>query len=244
MNEWWVTVLCSVGSAVIGGMIGGFFTLLVANRNQRHQDEQRRKDKLELTNKEKPRLELKKYKEFKEARTAKLEECDLSALALGILEFKEVDGRACFTYDKKASDLEELIYVEYLFENTGQTEIEEVCISSNLPRFMSLMDMKQKDFYLNNHLLNYDVWSDKRYIKPKETLKVRIYYIKDMIPTTTLGSPELVVWLRDVNGLIWSQVLNAPGKEIEISRLSNSSELKEAIDVRTAIECFKNPMMW
>lgn len=81
MNEWWVTVLCSVGSAVIGGMIGGFFTLLVANRNQRHQDEQRRKDKLELANKEKPRLELKKYKEFKEARTAKLEECDLSALA-------------------------------------------------------------------------------------------------------------------------------------------------------------------
>ena len=65
-----------------------------------------------------------------------------------------------------------------------------------------------------------------------------------MIPTTTLGSPELVVWLRDVTGLIWSQVLNAPGKEIEISRLSNSSELKEAIDVRTAIECFKNPMMW
>lgn len=230
--------------SVIGGLIGGLFTFFGVKLTIRHDEEKRKQEKNEKANKEKPRLEIISYKDFKDTTEIETINNDCNVLALGILDFKEIDGRACFFYNKDALDNKNLVFVEYQFVNNGLTEIEDICITSNLPRSMSLIEYERKEIYINEHFLNYDVWCNKRYIKPKDTFCLRVYYVKDQIPTTILGSPELIVWLRDVNGFVWKQMLNAPTNEIEISKMSTGSELRESRDIKKAIECFKNPIMW
>lgn len=230
--------------SILGGLIGGLFTFVGVHLTLRHDDKKKRQERIEKANLEKPRLEIISHKEFKEATKDKSINNDCNVLALGIMDFKDIDGRASFFYNEAALDNKNLVFVEYEFVNSGLTEIEDICVSSNLPRSMSLIEYERKDIYINEHFLNYGVWSNKRYIKPKETFKLRVYYIKDQIPTTILRSPELLVWLRDVNGFIWEQTLNAPENEIEISRMSNGSEFKNSIDIKKATECFRNPMLW
>ena len=119
-----------------------------------------------------------------------------------------------------------------------------MCVAGNLPRFVSVLDMNQKDTFIREGFLNYDVWSNKRYIKTKQTIRIRIYYIKDQIPATLLSGPSLTVWLKDVNGLMWSQTLSAPGNEIEISRFKTYRDFKDDTDISSAIDCFRNPELW
>ena len=165
-------------------------------------------------------------------------------MVLGIQDFKDIDGRAFFVYDTKALDNKDLASVEYLLENTGPTEIEEVCIASSSQRFVSVLDMKQKDIYVQQGFLNYDVWANKKYIKTKQTIRIRIYYIKDKVPASSLSGSSLIVWLKDVNGRMWSQLLLAPENNIEISRLKTYEDFKEATNLSDAIDCFRNPSLW
>ena len=226
-----ITIFSSLGSAIVGGIIGGLFSVFITRLNHKHDDESKRKDLLREADKEKPRLEIIDFKGFDIIKDSRQEEVDASILVLGIKGFNDNDGRAFFDYDKKALKNKNLVFVEYLFKNTGLTEIEELCITSNSQRFVSIFDINQRDTYLKEGLLNYDVWLGKKYIKTNQTIRIRVYYIKDQIPASSLWGPSLTIWLWGVNGLIWSQVLRAPGNEIEISRLNKYSVFKETTNI-------------
>ena len=45
--EWLATLLISLGSAIVGAIIGGFFTLFVESKKQKHQDALARKEELQ-----------------------------------------------------------------------------------------------------------------------------------------------------------------------------------------------------
>lgn len=163
---------------------------------------------------------------------------------LNINNFVNDHGRAQFFYDEKALKDENLVFVEYELKNTGSTEISDICITGNLPKNLSLIELERKEFYITKKLLNYGVWSNKRYIKPGQTLKLRVYYIKEQIIVSNLGTPVLTIWLNDINGRYWSQLLASPSQQIEISRYRKYSEFRESIDIDKAIECFIDPRMW
>lgn len=236
----WLSFLGSI----LGGLIGGLFTFFGVKLTIKHDDKKKLQEQIEKTDREKPRLEIMSFKDFKNTPNINTINNDCNVVALEILDFKEIEGKACFFYNENALDNKNLTFVEYQFINNGLTENEEICVTSNLPRSMALTEFERKETYINEHILNYDAWCNKRYIKPKDTFKLRIYYVKDQIPTANFISPELVVWLRDVNGFVWKQILNAPTNEIEISRMSSRSEFKKSIDTEKAIECFKNPILW
>lgn len=59
-----------------------------------------------------------------------------------------------------------------------------------------------------------------------------------------LCTPILTLWLNDINGRYWSQLLASPSNQIEISRYRKYSEFREDINIDTAIECFRKPYMW
>ena len=61
---------------------------------------------------------------------------------------------------------------------------------------------------------------------------------------SNLGTPILTIWLNDVNGRYWSQLLASPSQQIEISRYRKYSEFREDINIDKAIECFKKPYLW
>lgn len=113
-----------------------------------------------------------------------------------------------------------------------------------MPKNLSLVELERKEFYIKENLLNYEVWSHKRYIKQGQTLKIRIYYIKEQVMISNFGTPILTVWLNDVNGRFWSQLLASPSSQIEISHYRKYSEFREDINIDKAIECFKKPYLW
>lgn len=64
MLDLWVTIVCSVGGAILGTLIGGFFTLLDDKRKQSHQDLKDKKAHLQKEYELRPCLELKKFKDL------------------------------------------------------------------------------------------------------------------------------------------------------------------------------------
>ena len=236
--EW----LAFIGS-ILGGLIGGLFTFFGVKFTLKHDREKEEKELLRKANDEMPRLEIIKYLDFNATKNRKNINNDCNALLLNIEGFEDDNGRARFIYNNDALNLEKLIFIEYELKNTGLTEIEDFCISSNMPKIMAAIELERKDFYITENILNYEVWSNKRYIKPDETVKIRIYYIKDQIITGLISYP-LTIWLHDINGRYWEQSFGCPNKDIEKPKLSNRKCFMEQIDIDKAIECFKNPCMW
>lgn len=230
--------------SILGGLIGGLFTFFGVRLTIKHDEEKRKKEQLKQDIDNKPRLEITKYSDLKDV-TKNMTQChDFSIIILGITDFRMDGQRARFYYNQEALNDEMLQCVDYEFKNTGLTEIIDICATSNLPKNMSIFDKEYYKNYVNENLLCYDGWATKRYIKPGEKIRMRIYYVKNQIVLSNMGNPVVTIWLRDINGKLWSQSLNAPYNEIEISRLRPYSEFKNSTDIELAIECFKNPYMW
>lgn len=229
--------------SILGGLIGGVFTFLGVKLTLKHEQDKDRKEILLKANDNKPRLEIVKYYDFNTTINKENINNDFNLIALSIIDFKDDDNRARFFYDASALDEKNLIFVEYEFKNTGNTEIEDICITGNLHKSMSVFEFERKELYINENLLSYEAWSHKRYIKAGQTIKLRVYYIKDQIIYSPISYP-FTIWLHDVNGRYWRQNFNCPTNEVEISIYSNRDKFKEAIDVNKAIECFRKPYLW
>lgn len=230
--------------SILGGLIGGLFTYFGVRLTLKHEMEKEKKEQILKADAEKPRLEIVKFLNFEETKHNRNVNNDCNVLMLDIKKFADDNGRARFFYDEQALKDENLQFVEYELKNTGLTEIADICITGNLPRNLSLIELERKETYITENFLNYEVWSNKRYIKPGQSLKLRIYYIKDQVMVSNLGTPIITIWLNDVNGRYWSQLLASPNNQIEISRYIKYSEFRENINIDTAIECFRNPYLW
>ena len=236
--EW----LAFAGS-ILGGLIGGLFTFFGVKLTLKHEKEKEQKEILTKAEENKPRLEVIKYFDFDTTANKKTVNNDCNVLLLNIEKFEDDNGRPRFFYNKEALNSNKLVYVEFELKNTGLTEIEDVCITSNVPKNMVAIELERKEFYINENLLNYKVWANKRYIKPGKSITIRIYYIKEQIISGLISYP-LTIWLRDINGRYWEQNFGSPNNDVEKSRLSNRKQFMEQTDIETAIECFRKPHLW
>lgn len=230
--------------SILGGLIGGLFTFLGVTLTLKHEKGKERRELIERANETRPRLEIERFRGLDETADDKTFNIDCNVLALNIESYREDNGRARFYYNPAALQRENLVFVEYILKNTGLTEIEQICVTSNFPKQISAVELEKRDMYINDNLLNCGVWANKRYIKPGKTVTLRFYYIKGQIILLNLGSGTFTVWLHDVNGRIWKQSLNSPKDEIELSQLSNGKTFLDSIDMDKAIDCFNNPMLW
>ena len=239
--EWWATLLISLGSAVVGAIIGGFFTLFVENKKQKHQDALARKEELQKQYEERPRLELKQFKDLEHGKISS--KCDCECILLNIESITENDGIFLFSYDEKALDLENLVCVEYLFKNTGKTEIDSICVVSTHPRTTSMIELEKRSFLINYKTLCYEAWSKKRFIKPGESVSIKVCYVKDKVMISPISACA-VIYMEDINGHLWHQPLFCPTNEMENSNRANYKEFKDNKDIRLALDCFKDPSLW
>lgn len=92
--------------------------------------------------------------------------------------------------------------------------------------------------------MNYEAWSNKHFIKQGDKITVRLYYLKDKIILSNIGSATITLWLKDINGNIWQQPLFIQNDFIDKSYESNNKEFKNSIDIETALKCFENPYLW
>lgn len=229
--------------SILGGVIGGLFTFLGVRYTIKNENKKARKEELKEADSKKPRFEIIKFKDFKSNEKNKSINSDCNVLALKIEDVNVVNGVVQIKYDDRALDEEQLCFVEYEVKNIGLTEIEDVCITSNMPKTMAVIPLERKQFYLSEKLINYSVWSNKRYIKPNELFRFRIYYIKDKILVSPLTYP-FTIWLHDINGRYWEQQIDGTSNIIEISSISSRKNLIDNTNVDKAEDCFRDPTLW
>lgn len=239
--EWWATLLISLGSAIVGSIIGGFFTLLVESKKQKHQDVLTRKEELQKRYEERPRLELKQFKDLEHGRVTST--CDCECILLNIEDISEKDGVFFFSYDERALDLKNLVCVEYLFKNTGKTEISSICVVSTHQRTTSMIELEKRSFLINYKALCYEAWAKKRFIKPGETVSIKVCYVKDKVMISPISACA-DIYMEDINGHFWHQPLFCPTNEMENSNRVNYKEFEDNKDIRLALDCFRDPSLW
>lgn len=235
--------LAFLGS-ILGGLIGGIFTFLGVKMTINHENLKSLDKKHDEKVKNKPRLEIIGKTEFTEYNEKNFEITDLDCIILPIKKYKSVCSRINFYYDETSLDKNNLCYKEYVFKNTGLTEIDYICVTTNVYQTTALFELSNYDAFINCHALNYDACSNKYFIKPGETIKMRFYYLKDQIILSPMGNATITIWLKDINGSFWSQPLFLDRDNIDKSYENDYKDFRDAIDVRTAIECFKNPYLW
>lgn len=228
-----------VGS-VIGGIIGGLFTFLGVKLTIKHDDEKKMEEEQKKIIEEKPRLEVVEFKEVGKHRNTK---SDMDVICLDIKDVNKTDRRLEFSYDEKALDKNNLVSCEYVLRNTGITEIDSICLISNFPKNMSVIELRNTEFLVNEKILNYEAWSDKRFIKSGEQIKLRVYFIEDQVIAGFL-SASLAMYIQDINGSYWHQPLFVPTKETDNSKLSSRKEMKSYSDVESALKCFEGKAYW
>ena len=226
--------------SIVGGIIGGLFTFLGVKVTIKHDDDKKKRVEQKKILEEKPRLEVIEFKEVGKHRNTK---SDMDVICLAIKGFNKSDRRLEFTYDERALDKNNLVSCEYVLRNTGITEIDSVCLISNLPKNMSVIELRNAEFLVNGRFLNYEAWSDKRFIKSGEQIKLRVYFIEDQVITGLLSAP-LGMYIQDVNGRYWHQPLFVPTKETDNSTLSSRKEMKSFADVESALKCFEGKEYW
>ncbi len=242
-------IIKEVIASAIGALIGGLFTILgvrmtlaYERSKERKQEAKERKEKDEICFKNRPRLETLSYKKIDNYRPAK--STDACVIQCEIKGFKNEGGRALFNYDPKVTDLEQWECIQYTFKNTGYTEINHMYISTNLEKSTAIFDIlnDEQNLCCDNNFLNYSVFVEKT-IKPQSTFKLCVCYVKDEIITSPTSAP-LTIWLVDENRNWWSQSLFSPTDKIYDSVRASHKEWRETTDIKTAIECFNNPMLW
>ncbi len=240
MIEWWGTVLISIASAIVSGIITGLFTLYIERHKQKRQDLQRKKDELQKQYDTRPRLELKQFKDIEHGNVQSKSDC--SCILLNFKVIKK-ENKRYFLYDERALDLNNLCCVEYDFINTGKTEIESICLVSTHPRTTSMIELEKREFLIKNKTICYEAWSNKRFIKPGETVSIKISYIKNKLVMSPF-SASAAIYMEDINGHLWRQPLFCPTDEIENSSRANYKEFRDNRNVGLAIDCFKDQSLW
>ena len=236
--EWWQTLLISLASAIASALITGYFTWLSERNKQKRSEQEKRACELQAQYETRPRLELKKFKDLSKGKIES--KSDFECLLINFIEVKPSGESLFFVYDSKAIEKSNLCCVEYEFVNTGKTEIDSICVTSNQPRTTSIFELDCREFFIKNGLLSYDAWSRKRFIKPGETISIKVCYVKEQIIYSPL-SCVATIYMEDINGHLWRQPFFCPTSEMENSKRTNRREFNDIRDTRSAFECFKHP---
>lgn len=229
--------------SIIGGVIGGLFTFLGVKMTLKHDKAKEIRELRRKAIEERPRLEIVNHTNCTKEQEYTNDECDCSVLVLDILDHSDIDGMFYFKYDDNLLNLDNLSFIEYTLKNTGKTEIYDISISTDNPKYRAICPLEKRELYLKKGYLRYDVCADKRYIKPGEEIKIRVYFRLNADHELHPGF-NLNVWINDINSRFWIQVLNCNNNTIENSELSSLKEFKAYTDIDKAIECFKKPYLW
>ena len=239
--EWWGTLLISLASALVSGIVAGFFTMTVERRKQMRHDQEKTKEELQKQYEARPRLELKKYKDLKQGKIDS--KVDFECLLLNFKNIKSTGESLFFVYDEKALDKNNLCCVQYEFVNTGKTEIDSICVISNQSRTTSIIELENKEFLIKNGLLCYEAWSKKRFIKPGQTISIKVCYIKDQVMYSPI-SAVAAIYMEDIDGHLWHQPLFCPTDAMENSNRASRKDFNDYRDVRAALDCFSGKRPW
>ena len=229
MEQWLIPIV----SSVLGGLVGGLFTYFGVRLTIKHEDKIKQKEDIKRQYDERPRLEITEFKDIKAVSSKAKFDCDF--LLTKYKGARLENNYVLFDYDEKILNLKNLCCVEYKMLNTGKTEIDDICFICNQKEQISLLPLDQIDFYFAHNLPECEIWSNKRLIKPGDSLTIRVCYQKDLI-IPFVFSAIVSIHIQDIKGVTWHQPLFCPKGETDNSKKESFRDFKEDRDMKSFIK--------
>lgn len=243
-------------STAIKAIIDGIVNLFTASKNQRRKEQ--REDAIAVKEEQKeifqsrPEMDIIEYKNYLSRPGYGIKQkCDIEIFVAHIDHVSVVGNgkkgrkkrewvRAHFTPEDLNSS--EWCCVMYTLKNVGKTDISTTNIICNYQRDTCIFPCALVEIFIENNALNYSECFDKK-IRSGATVSLKICYHKDRV-ITSMMSATLSIGMHDANGNYWQQPLFAPADRVYDSRQVAWKEYRAELLPDSAIECFKNPMMW
>ena len=223
--NWNETIIGNAISAIIGSVVTYVLTTICEKKKQKRQEEKE-------MYKNKPEIIVTKANFINE------DECEMQLLVAQFI----VDKNNNFSYSKKYKNKNEYIFKDYILKNIGKTPIEELEVVTTNKKYNSVFDINSADIFMENGLINYG-WMWDRKIFPDQELKLRLYFHKEMIITSSLLAPFIIQY-NGSNGLYWEQAFFESEYKIYSPMKISHKQYKDNISTKKAMECFEKPWLW
>ncbi|MBR3888662.1 MAG: hypothetical protein IKJ32_06145 [Clostridia bacterium] len=220
---------------IIPAVIGGCFTLICtfiteANKNKKEKREEERR-----IFKEKPKFSVRKADDNEKA--------DVQVFIAPFECVKNEDNEINFVYDKKLKKDKDIVWVDYIFENVGESAAREFSIVMNEKKYFSIFDYPQRKSWLESKFIHYYVMYDKDEIRVGKTIRLRVYKHKDD-EFSSFASAGLSIYFRDDYGNYWEQPFFNGSCKLYEPYKKTYKDYRDDILPDKALECFENPVLW
>lgn len=240
-------IISAIVGAIVGGLATYITTMAVEKRKERREDmaEVRKARNEAIQNR--PEMKIVEYKDYiKRTGYGVKQKCDVEVI-IAHIEDVVITGdrknkRVEAQYRMEDFNPEEWCCVIYTLKNVGKTAISAIDIICNYKKDTCVFSCDNCITWAANHLLNYSVCFDKK-VRPGETVTIRFCYHKERV-ITGMMSPIVTIGMEDDNHRYWIQPLFAPTEKVYDSRMISYKDYIVEIRADSAIECFKNPMLW
>lgn len=133
-------------------------------------------------------------------------------------------------------------YKDIVLKNIGKTDIDCLHIVSSDKRGTILLEYSSLNTFIKKKAVCYCAWYDKK-IRVGETIKIRIYYLKNNMPILPFSS-TLAFIFEDQNRDIWEQPYFYERDNVYAPYLITYNDMVKKINTDDAYDCFKNPRLW
>ncbi|MBQ6841172.1 MAG: hypothetical protein IJO63_03565 [Bacilli bacterium] len=147
-----------------------------------------------------------------------------------------------FYYFKDVLNKEKYKHLRFCLKNIGNTDIDylDICVTSQ--RNNMLCDVESIKLFVENKAVNYNYLFDRKVLKGTSIL-IDIAYLPDSKIFSSLSS-ELSILFRDSYGNLYAQPFFLQRENLYAPRAITYKEYNIYTKTDTALECFKNPVLW
>ena len=147
-----------------------------------------------------------------------------------------------FYYSKDVLNKKKYKHLKIYLKNIGNADINQLDICATLQKNTMLCEINEIKFIVENKLVNYSCLFDRKIMKEK-SIMIDIAYLPNS-KICNMFSAEIKLIFRDSYGNIYIQPLFLQQEKLYEPRAMTHKEYNIYTKTDTAIECFKNPLMW
>ncbi len=213
-------LLSGLIGSVIGGIISGLFTYLGVRLTLSHAEKVRKAELKEKYYISRPHMKILNQK-VRTLCSANKFDVDVVYLNINRVEVNKSGGASPLNifYNEETLAEDSMEYLELTLKNEGlSSALSFGMLTDNYKRACLFSNDSYKIFAYNEHMINYVVYSDNYYIKPGDTIKIRIKYSSAILADNILFN-NLSLFMKDNYGNIWVHPFNLLNQRLEDSIL-------------------------
>jgi len=194
--DWWQTFLTAIVSNILGGAIT-ILGVLITAKIQRERENEKTKPNLEIVSCKPIHLYNKE------------EEVDFAVFVKLLKKenlFLNVD------------DISKWVCVEYTLKNTGQTEIMDICVATQLRANTRVYPIEGDINYIRKIGKDEFAVFRRKFVKPQGVFTLKLCYYRYAVDSKDDSLyPPIGIWLLNDDKFVWRQILYAPDELIKTS---------------------------